>query len=141
MSDMQSDPDAERVDMLLLRHALEVSWSKETSYLGGFDPANSALGQCYVTARVVEHFFPETQVVKGDVWSATTIDTHFWNVLPVGKEMIPIDFTWQQFSPGSYIRSYRRVLSDISADREVTRQRYELLKSRVVDCLTSARRD
>jgi hypothetical protein len=63
--------------LLLIREALEASWDHKTSYLGVNQKGNIALGQCYPTSRVVQHFFPETEVVKGKVRNGNKIEVHF----------------------------------------------------------------
>jgi len=53
------------VDLIALREALAASWSARTSYGGVREEGNPALGQCYPTARVVQHFLPRSEIVKG----------------------------------------------------------------------------
>ena len=50
-----------------LRAALEASWNARTAYQGAVRPGNPAFGQCYPTARVVQHFFPAFEIACGDV--------------------------------------------------------------------------
>ncbi|MBC7546228.1 hypothetical protein H7171_00605 [Candidatus Saccharibacteria bacterium] len=45
-----------KADMLKIREALEASWDEKTSYLAVKQEGNPALGQCYPTSRVVQHF-------------------------------------------------------------------------------------
>lgn len=56
-----------QTDLLKIREALEASWDEKTSYLAVKQEGNPALGQCYPTSRVVQHFFPETEIIKGKV--------------------------------------------------------------------------
>jgi hypothetical protein len=75
-------PDADlpvrrAVDLVVLREALEASWSPRTSYGGVWVEDNPAVGQCYPTARVVQHFFPLSEIVKGTVWTGIRQETHF----------------------------------------------------------------
>jgi hypothetical protein len=60
--------------MPCLREALAASWDKRTAYLEVEQAGNPALGQCYPTSRVVQHYYPETEIIKGIVWTgkATT---------------------------------------------------------------------
>lgn len=53
--------------MLRLREALAASWNKRTAYLEVEQVGNPALGQCYPTSRVVQHYYPETEIIKGKV--------------------------------------------------------------------------
>jgi hypothetical protein len=53
--------------MLLLREALTASWDKRTAYLEVERMGNPALGQCYPTSRTVQHYYPETEIIKGKV--------------------------------------------------------------------------
>jgi hypothetical protein len=55
--------------MLCLREALAASWDKRTAYLEVEQAGNPALGQCYPTSRVVQHYYPETEIIKGKVWT------------------------------------------------------------------------
>ena len=91
------------VDLIALREALEASWSPRTSYGGVWEDGNPALGQCYPTARVVQHFLPASEVVRGTVHTGARQETHFWNELPVWEGTVAIDLTWRQFPPGSVV--------------------------------------
>ncbi|ACQ78534.1 hypothetical protein Bcav_0269 [Beutenbergia cavernae DSM 12333] len=100
---MADVPPADGVDLIAVREALEASWSSRTSYGGVWDERNPALGQCYPTARVVQHFFPSAEIVKGVVWTGVSHEVHFWNELRVGGGSVAVDLTWQQFPPGSVV--------------------------------------
>ena len=128
-------------DLLRLREALEASWDEETAYLGAARKGNPALGQCYPTARVVQHFFPETEIVKGVVWSGTKEETHFWNVLMVGSAHYHIDLSWQQFPHGSLIRSYTVLDRNDLGDGEDAIRRCDLLLQRVLNYLNDLARE
>lgn len=126
--------------MLRLREALEASWDGRTSYKSAVKPGNPALGQCYPTSRVVQHYYPQTEIIKGMVWTGESDETHFWNGLPVGEDWYHIDLSWQQFPPGSMIREFAVLDRENLGDTEATLQRCALLLSRVEDYLkTSAR--
>ena len=118
-------------DLPRLREALEASWDEKTSYLAVKEKGNPALGQCYPTSRVVQHFFPETEIVKGRVWNGKEIETHFWNVLKVKDDLYHIDLTWQQFPQGSKVRKYTILDRNKLGDSEPTLKRCELLLERV----------
>src|SRR5476651_320809 len=72
--------------MLCLREALAASWDKRTAYLEVEQVDNPALGQCYPKSRVVQHYYPETEIIKGKVWTGKAVDVHFWNGLRVGND-------------------------------------------------------
>jgi hypothetical protein len=55
--------------MLLLREAIEASWDRTTAYESVEQPDDRASGQCYPTARIVQHDYPETETMKGNVWT------------------------------------------------------------------------
>ena len=124
-----------KVDLLRLREALEASWDEKTSYLAVKEKGNPALGQCYPTSRVVQHFSPETEIVKGKVWNGKEIETHFWNVLKVKDNLYHIDLTWQQFPQGSKVREYTILDRNQLGDSEPTVKRCELLLERVTNYL------
>lgn len=121
--------------MLCLREALAASWDKRTAYLEVEQVDNPALGQCYPTSRVVQHYYPETEIIKGKVWTGKAVDVHFWNGLRVGDDWYHIDLSWEQFPAGSTIQEFdileRRELND----SEGTMQRCLLLLKRVDDYL------
>lgn len=124
-----------KVDMFRLREAFEASWRPDTAFLEVSEEGNSALGQCYPTSRVVQFYFPETEIVEGQVWTGKAMEKHFWNVLEAGGEVYHIDFTWQQFPAGSSVKEYRVLDREALGDGEQTVRRVELLKSRVGDFL------
>ncbi len=119
------------VDLLMLREALEAFWSSETSYLSVWDDTNPALGQYYSTCRVVQHYFPETEVVKGKVWNGKEEHIHFWNRLQVGKTMYDIDLSWHQFPIGSSVQESEILDCNELKDGDTTVKRCDLLLERV----------
>lgn len=122
-----------KIDMLKLREALEASWDSETSYLNVSEKGNPALGQCYPTSWLVQHFFPETEIVEGQVWTGKSSEKHFWNVLVVGGVDYHIDLSWQQFPVGSSVRSYKIRDRETLGDSQKTIDRCQLLLKRVMD--------
>jgi hypothetical protein len=130
-----------KIDLLRLRAALEVSWDSETSYDRVVEPGVPALGQCYPTARVVQHFFPETEIAEGEVWTGWELEKHFWNVLHHEGTPFHIDLTWQQFPFGSTVRNY--ALRDRSSleDSPQTRTRVAILLRRVEAALSATEED
>lgn len=119
------------IDLLRLRDALEASWDSETSYARVVKLGNPAYGQCYPTARVVQHFFPETEIAEGQVWTGQGVETHFWNVLDHAGTLFHIDLTWQQFPAGSSVRAFTIWDRSTLGDGEETVRRVDLLLSRV----------
>ena len=115
-----------------LERALEASWDWQTAYRGVIRPGNPAYGQCYPTSRVVQWFYPEYEIAKGEVWTGTGVEHHFWNVRGTGDAADRLDLSWQQFPAGSAVRSF--VLLDRTAlgDSEATVERCKLLLRRVL---------
>lgn len=126
-----------KVAMHRVREALEASWQQDTAYQHIHEEGNPALGQCYPTSRVVQHYFPETKIVRGFVWTGEKEEIHFWNVLEVNGVEYHIDFSWRQFPPGSAVRRYGPLNED-DPDSEVTLKRIETLLSRVQDYLSKS---
>jgi hypothetical protein len=121
--------------MLCLREALAASWDKRTAYLEVEQVDNPALGQCYPTSRVVQHYYPETEIIKGKVWTGKAVDVHFWNGLRVGDDWYHIDLSWEQFPAGSTIQEFDILERRELDDSEGTMQRCLLLLKRVDDYL------
>lgn len=124
---MQKKP----VSLLQLREALEASWDEKTSYLGAQEAGNPALGQCYPTSKVVQFFFPDTEILKGTVDTGSTTETHFWNGIDVNGALYHIDLSWQQFPVGSTVQSFEILNRDDISDSEETVKRCALLLERV----------
>jgi len=124
-------------DLLKPRETIEASWDEQTAYLGVKQEGNPALGNCYPTSWVVQHFFPETEIIKGRVWNGTEEETHFWNGLMAGGTMYHIDLSWQQFPAGSSVRSHEVLDRNNLGDGEDTIRRCKLLLSRVTNYLES----
>lgn len=76
------------MDMVKLREALEASWDEKTSYLNVVERGNPALGQCYPSSRIVQIFFPDVEIVEGQVWTGISNEKHFWNVLKLVSRYI-----------------------------------------------------
>jgi len=123
-----------RIDLLRLREALEASWDSETAYGGVKTPGNPAYGQCYPTSRVVQHFFPETEIAQGDVWTGERLEPHFWNIVDRDGTLFHIDLSWQQFPTGSAVKACHSETDQRWKTAE-TLKRVEMLLSRVMDRL------
>lgn len=118
--------------------ALHHAWSAETSYADTDWPSdNPARGQCVVSALVVQDYFGGELVrfaVSGDF-----NEMHYANEL----EGVLLDTTRSQYRDAAVtftpkpveLKGYPTVRAKRLADDE-TRQRYELLKSRVEAYLT-----
>jgi hypothetical protein len=119
--------------MLRLREALAASWDKKTAYLAIEQLGNPALGQCYPTSKTVQHYYPETEIIKGTVWTGETLEVHFWNGLRVGDDWYHIDLSWQQFPDGSVIHEFTVIDRHELNDSKETVLRCALLLKRVDD--------
>jgi hypothetical protein len=124
-------PRSDQTFMLRLREALEASWDRQTAYGAVEQAGNPAVGQCYPTSRVVQHYYPATEIIKGKVWTGGSEETHFWNGLPVGNEWYQIDLSWRQFPAGSVVREFLVLDRQDLDDSEATVQRCALLLERV----------
>lgn len=103
-----------------------------------WEEGNPAPGQCYPTARVVQHFLPASEIVKGSVWTGIRDEIHFWSELVVGEVAIAIDLTWQQFPPGSVVTARETLDRDRLGDSPATVARCDLLLAAVQDHLRQA---
>ena len=113
------------MDLEKLRGAIKQSWGRETCYpkqVGKWTPGNPSLGQCAVTALVVQDYF-------GGVLLYCKHNDHYWNKLPNQQE---IDFTRDQFPNGTVIYIDEvRTRDYIFNTGTFILQRYNLLRERV----------
>lgn len=116
---------------------MEASWDQLTSYQGANRPGNPAYGQCYPTSRVVQWFYPEYEIAKGEVWTGTSLEQHFWNVRGVSESAERLDLSWKQFPAGSVVRHFSLLDRHALGDSERARERCELLFQRVLSHLAS----
>lgn len=118
------------------------AWSKETaspSCQAAWSPENPAFGQCAVTALCLQDMLGGTLqrcVVEG-------FGSHYFNHLPSSNGHSVYDLTRSQFPKGTNVpagdpaeRTY--VLESPRAAEARTKERYELLKSRLADAMRSA---
>jgi hypothetical protein len=104
-----------------LCYLLPSAWRADTSFLeADWSADNPAVGQCAVTALVVQDLFGG-DLLRGRMQSAA----HYWNRLPDGRE---VDLTAGQFEAEpvfeeATLRSREYVLSFTA-----TRQRYQRLR-------------
>lgn len=127
-----------RIDVERLRAALTASWDRDTAYLKVHQDGNPALGQCYPTARVVQWFFPEFEIARGEVWTGAGLETHFWNARKVREEIEHLDLSWSQFPPGSRVVSFELLDRTDLGDSPPTVTRCELLLHRVLASLAGS---
>ncbi len=123
---------ATRVDLACLASAVQASWDQHTAYGGLTRRGNPAFGQCYPTARVVQFFYPETEIARGDVWTGAGVECHFWNVRGSGPAAEWIDLSWQQFPPGSVVQRFELLDRRELGDSPPTVERCALLLRRVL---------
>ena len=117
------------MDLKSLEQAIRAAWGKDTWYPPAVDlwtPEKPELGQCTVTALVVQDYF------GGELLYCKKFN-HYWNRLSDGTE---VDLTRAQFPEGTSIvvdevRQREDVLNGESATRKMTAQRYQLLNQRV----------
>jgi nucleoside 2-deoxyribosyltransferase len=113
-------PDDRRALLRVLKRA----WDATTSASPGeWSPENPALGQCAVTALVVQDRF------GGDLLRTTVGGvSHYFNRLPSGQ---CVDLTFQQFAHGSEYGEVVERDRDYVLGFEATRRRYNVLRKRV----------
>lgn len=124
------------IDLTRLREALEASWDEKTSYKAIAELGNPALGQCYPTSRVIQFYFPNTEIVEGEVWTGKDTEKHFWNLVDIDGSQYHIDLTWQQFPNGSVIKNWKIRNRETLGDSQNTIERVALLKIRVKDYMS-----
>ena len=129
------------VTLTQLRSALRASWDVRTAYLGAFCPGNAALGQCYPTSRVVQCFFPDLEIVSGEVDTGSAIEAHFWNLDLSSNPATHVDLTWQQFADGSKVTRFKVLDRHTLNDSAPTVERCRLLLERVLNHLKVASTD
>jgi len=126
-----------RIELERLAAALEASWDQLTAYQGATQPNNPAYAQCYPTARVVQWFYPEVEIVCGEVWTGLTTERHFWNIRGSGNDAERIDLTWQQFPSGSIVQQHQVLDRNSLGDSPPTIERCALLLHRVLTHLAA----
>jgi len=119
------------VDMLALRRAIEATWQPDTAFGQVSEPGNPALGHCYDASRVIQHYFPEAEIVEGRVITPTSEEKHFWTIFKDGGRVLHVDLTWQQFPRGSYVKSWFIRDRTKLNDGPTTVKRIELVLHRV----------
>lgn len=125
------------IEVSTLVRALEASWDHLTAFRGDTREGNPAFGQCYPTSRVVQWFYPEYEIAKGEVWTGSTLEEHYWNVRRAHGENEFLDLSWQQFPTGSTIRSFSLLDRDALGDSVRAKDRCALLLGRVLFYLST----
>lgn len=111
------------IEMRSLEERVRRAWCRETSVDVDWSPENPAQGQCAVTALVVQDEFG-----GGLVRCSVGATSHYWNVLPGGRE---VDLTREQFGAEfSPSKTEARSRSYVLSFPE-TRRRYALLRERI----------
>lgn len=121
------------VTLAILTNALKVAWSKETSSDKNWSTNNPTVGQCAVTACLVEDY------LGGEILHTTatlpdgTKISHYYNNL----NNADIDLTKQQFPEGTIFAEPDHKKGSFETTKEFclsypdTLERYELLKAKV----------
>ena len=122
----------ERIEISILRAALEASWDYRTAYQSVQCAGNPALGQCYPTSRVVQWFLPEFEIARGQVWTGEIAEAHFWNVRRGAAGLEHLDLSWSQFPIGSQVTRFELLDRRNFGDGPSTIARVELLLQRVL---------
>lgn len=120
------------IEVSTLVRALEASWDHLTAFRGDIRAGNPAFGQCYPTSRVVQWFYPDYEIAKGEVWTGASLEEHYWNVRRVHGEDEFLDLSWQQFPTGSTIRSFSLLDRHALGDSVRAKDRCALLLGRVL---------
>lgn len=109
--------------------AVAASWDADTAVEpAAWSLANPAVGQCAVTAVIVQDYF------GGDIWRSRVDGvSHYFNVV----DGIVIDLTRQQFSPRAIEIGRAPSTRDYVLSFEATRRRYDRLRARVAARLPS----
>jgi hypothetical protein len=112
------------VELSALTEALRRAWSADTSSdPAGWVESNAALGQCAVTALVVQDYLGGN-LLRCRVGTVS----HYWNLLPSGEE---IDLTRHQFGASFESTDMEERTRDYVLSFEDTRRRYDALRVRV----------
>ncbi|OIO19278.1 MAG: hypothetical protein COY69_01465 [Candidatus Magasanikbacteria bacterium CG_4_10_14_0_8_um_filter_32_14] len=124
------------MNLIELEKVLKKSWSKETSYCPDeWSESNSSLGQCAITALVVNDYFGGEIVWADALLPNGQKISHYFNLID-GKV---VDLTRSQFPEGTIIPDGVEKKKDFVSTREFmlssdnTKIRYESLKEVVIN--------
>ena len=119
------------VTVRALQAALTKAWSHRTSAdPAGWSEDNAALGQCAVTALIIQDYFGG-DLRRGEVGSIS----HYWNVLPSGEEL---DLTKHQFPDDVEIANVQPRTREYVLSHPETVRRYRALSRAVAASLGTA---
>jgi hypothetical protein len=119
------------VTVRALQTALTKAWSRKTSAdPAGWTEDNAALGQCAVTALIVQDYLGGG-LRRGEVGSIS----HYWNILPFGEEL---DLTKHQFPADVEIVNVEPRSREYVLSHPDTVRRYRALASAVRASLGTA---
>jgi hypothetical protein len=105
-----------------LKQRLRSAWREDTSISPGeWSGANPAVGQCAVTALIVQDLFGG-ELLRGQL----TKGTHYWNRLPNGQE---VDLTAEQFPSQPVIGNAEERSRDYVLSFPATTARYNRLRT------------
>jgi len=126
----------------IITDLLREAWCRETaspSCQADWTTANPALGQCAVSALVVQ------DLIGGIIVRAVIpgSGSHYWNEIPNGEDVHVFDPTRSQFPSSTVIPRGERVVREyiLGSERALlagTPERYALLKDRVREIMRQA---
>ena len=109
-------------EIQLIQQALQTAWCRATSADPAWSPERPSLGQCAVTALVVQDY------LGGILMRAEVADgSHYWNRLPDGTELDLTSDQFDEFTPRCVEPKDRAQVLAYPA----TRARYEALQTAV----------
>jgi hypothetical protein len=118
-----------------LAQKLQTAWSAETSSDPAWSEQNRALGQCAVTALIVQDYFAGEIVNSVATHETGEMVSHYFNgigdeIIDLTRQQFPENVTFSEPAPktGEYDTTREYILS-----YPVTQARYELLKQRLAD--------
>lgn len=126
---------AMNINMQTIKIALQKSWSAETSNSGDWSIGNPSLGQCAITACIIQDYFGGEIVNSIVILQNGDKISHYLNLID-GKY---IDLTSQQFNEGAIFSDPKPKKKSSSSTREYclsyenTNNRYEILKAKVME--------
>jgi len=125
------------LNLQIINEALRKSWSAETSSTGDWNSGNPSLGQCTVTACIVQDYLGGDIVNSIATLPSGKKISHYFNLVN-GKY---IDLTSQQFADETIFTDPMPKKKSFSSTREYclsnenTNNRYEILKAKVAKCI------
>ena len=118
-------------DIKDLEEIFKKTWCRETSYnCNKWSQENPALGQCGVSALIVQDFFGGDLLYTDKCWDkyGWIFCAHCWNRLPNGQW---IDLTRCQFNEGVKIGAPKTGKREVFLQDKEVKERYVLLRSLV----------